>query len=183
MAKKDTEAVNEGAVDGVAEAAAAAAQAMPSVKMVAHFTRDLSFENVGAREALAAATEQPQINVNVGMDAKSMGEGRYQIVMKINGTAKSGEQTRFLIELEYGGIFAIENAQEAHIHPILFIECPRQLLPFARRVVADVTRDGGYPPLMIDNVDFASLYRQKIEQLRAQQAEQSPVSSSNETLN
>ncbi|MEM7236706.1 MAG: protein-export chaperone SecB [Pseudomonadota bacterium] len=187
MADKNTkDKVEDAAVaaaDAGADAAAAATQEAPSVKMLAHFTRDLSFENVGARESLGASTEQPQINVNVGMDAKSMGEGRYQIVMKISGTAKSGEQTRFLVELEYGGIFLIENAQEAHVHPILFIECPRQLLPFARRVVADVTRDGGYPPLMLDNVDFAGLYRQKIEQLRAQQAEKGETAPSNETLN
>ncbi|MBY8977200.1 protein-export chaperone SecB [Rhodobacteraceae bacterium NNCM2] len=163
-------------------AEAATTQIAPTVKMLAHFTRDLSFENVGARENTGTGAEQPQISVNVGMDAQSLGENRYQIIMKINGTAKVAENTRFLIELEYGGVFQIDNAQEAHVHPILFIECPRQLLPFARRVVADVTRDGGYPPLMLDNVDFAALYRQKIEQLRAQQAEQAG-SAGNETLN
>lgn len=182
MATKKTD--DTGADTNAAAAAeATATQAAPSVKMMAHFTRDLSFENVGARESVGASAEQPQISVNVGMDAQNMGESRYQIVMKINGTAKVGDQTRFLVELEYGGIFQIEGAQEAHVHPILFIECPRQLLPFARRVVADVTRDGGYPPLMLDNVDFAGLYRQKIEQLRAQQAEKAKETESNETLN
>ncbi|MEM7179006.1 MAG: protein-export chaperone SecB [Pseudomonadota bacterium] len=164
-----------------ASATEAAVQSAPTVKMLAHFTRDLSFENVGAREATAAASEPPQISVNVGMEAQSLGENRYQIVMKVNGTAKAGESTRFLVELEYAGVFSVEDAAEGHLHPILFIECPRQLLPFARRVVADVTRDGGYPPLMLDNVDFAALYRQKLEQLRAQQAEENGAS--NETLN
>lgn len=163
--------------------AAAAVQSAPTIKMLAHFTRDLSFENVGARETTSTPSEQPQIAVNVGMEAQSLGENRYQIVMKVNGTAKVGESTRFLVELEYAGVFSVEGAAEAHLHPILFIECPRQLLPFARRVVADVTRDGGYPPLMLDNVDFAGLYRQKLEQLRAQQAEQAENGTSNETLN
>ena len=91
--------------------------------------------------------------------------------MKVNATAKAGEQTRFLVELDYVGIFSVTNVPQEHVHPILFIECPRQLLPYARRVVSDVTRDGGYPPLMLDNIDFSVLYRQKLEELRAQQGQ------------
>ncbi|MEM7508423.1 MAG: protein-export chaperone SecB [Pseudomonadota bacterium] len=166
-----------------AETAAAAetTPVQPTVKMLAHFVRDLSFENVGARES-TQAEGQPEINVNVGMDAKGIADNRYLINMKVNATAKTGEATRFLVELEYSGVFQIDNAPESHLHPILFIECPRQLLPFTRRVVADVTRDGGYPPLMLDNVDFATLYRQRIEQLRAEKAEKDGAAS-NETLN
>lgn len=141
---------------------------MPSAKMVAHFTRDLSFENTGVMEG-NTTQGQPQINVNVGMDAGAVGENRYQVNMKITAKAVTGEQTRFLVELDYGGIFAFENVKQEHVHPFLFIECPRLLLPFARRVLADVTRDGGYPPLMLDNVDFATLYRQRVEAARAQQ--------------
>lgn len=163
-----------------AAAAAETAAVQPSVKMLAHFVRDLSFENVAAREA-TQAEGAPEISVNVGLDAKNVSENRYMIIMKVNGTAKTGDSTRFLVELEYAGVFQIENAPETHVHPILFIECPRQLLPFTRRVVADVTRDGGYPPLMLDNVDFATLYRQRIEQLRAQQGEKGETSD-NETL-
>ena len=163
------------------EAAGEAAAVQPTVKLLAHFIRDLSFENVGAREA-TQAEGQPEISVNVGMDAKAVDNGRYVITMKVNASAKTGETTRFLTELEYCGVFQIENAPETHIHPILFIECPRQLLPFTRRVVADVTRDGGYPPLMLDNVDFASLYRQRLEQLRAEQAAKA-AEEGNETLN
>lgn len=170
-------AENADAAAGAAEAAAV----QPSVKLVAHFIRDLSFENVGAREG-TTAEGQPEISVNVGMDAKALTENRYVITMKVNATAKTGDLTRFLVELEYSGVFQIENAPETHIHPILFIECPRQLLPFTRRVVADVTRDGGYPPLMLDNVDFASLYRQRLEQLRAEQAAKGDAPS-NESLN
>jgi preprotein translocase subunit SecB len=148
---------------------------MPHVAILAHFVRDLSFENVGAIEGTPITGQPPDISVTVNLDGNGIGEDRYQVNMKLNARAVSGEHTRFLVELDYCGIFAINNAPEQHIHPIMFIECPRLLLPFARRVVADVTRDGGYPPLMIDNVDFASLYRQKIEQLRAeQQAEPKP---------
>ncbi|MEL7468374.1 MAG: protein-export chaperone SecB [Pseudomonadota bacterium] len=140
----------------------------PGLAIVAHYIRDLSFENVAAQEP-AQPQGQPEINVTVNLDAAGGPEGRYQVSMKINATAKTGDKTRFLVELDYIGIFSISNVKQEHIHPLLFIECPRQLLPYARRVVSDVTRDGGYPPLMLDNVDFANLYRQKLEQLRAEQ--------------
>lgn len=141
----------------------------PSVKMLAHFVRDLSFENVGAIEG-TAASGTPEISVVVNLEANGIGEDRYQVNMKINATAKAGTSTRFLVELDYSGVFSIQHVPQEHIHPFIFIECPRQLLPFARRVVADATRDGGYPPLMLDNVDFATLYRQKLEQMRAEKA-------------
>lgn len=163
--------------------AGASAPVQPTVKLLAHFIRDLSFENVAARETVSPEGK-PEINVNVGLDAKTLPDGRYLINMKVNAAAKTGDVTRFLVELEYSGVFQVENAPETHVHPILFIECPRQLLPFTRRVVADITRDGGYPPLMIDNVDFATLYRQRLEQLRAEQAEKAEAApADNETLN
>ncbi|MEM1345039.1 MAG: protein-export chaperone SecB [Pseudomonadota bacterium] len=142
---------------------------LPAAKLLAHFTRDLSFENVGVIEG-NSAQGNPEITVNVSMDAGSVGDNRYQTNMKINAKAVNGDKTRFLVELDYAGIFQFDNVQQQHVHPFLFIECPRLLLPFARRVLADVTRDGGYPPLMLDNVDFASLYRQRVEAARAKQA-------------
>ncbi len=148
-------------------------QTPPQIAILAHFVRDLSFENVAAIEGVPAEGT-PKITVQVNLDGQNIGEDRYQVNMKINSKATAGETTRFLVELEYTGIFSINNAPETHIHPLMFIECPRLLLPFARRVVADVTRDGGYPPLMLDNVDFASLYRQKLEQLRQQQQPEQP---------
>lgn len=152
-----------------ADVAAAAPTTPPEVRIVTHYIRDLSFENVAAQEG-KGGSGQPEINVAVNMDAGSVGENRYQIGMKINATAKTPEATRFVVELDYVGIFDIANVPQEHIHPFLFIECPRQILPYARRVISDVTRDGGYPPLMLDNVDFAQLYRAKLEELQAQQS-------------
>lgn len=146
-------------------------QTPPQIAILAHFVRDLSFENVAAIEGVPAEGAQ-KITVQVNLDGQNIGEDRYQVNMKINAKAMAGEATRFLVELEYTGIFSINNAPETHLHPLMFIECPRLLLPFARRVVADVTRDGGYPPLMLDNVDFAALYRQKLEALRQERAGQ-----------
>jgi preprotein translocase subunit SecB len=149
----------------------AAPSAPPQVKILAHFVRDLSFENVGAIEGTTAQSA-PEISVQVNLDGQNIGEERYQVNMKLSAKAVNGDNTRFLAELDYTGIFSMTNVPEAHIHPMMFIECPRLLLPFARRVIADVTRDGGYPALMIDNVDFATLYRQKLEQLRQEKKQQ-----------
>lgn len=146
----------------------AGAPQMPQVKILAHFVRDLSFENVGVIQG-TPAQGQPDISVAVHLDGGSIGQGNYQLNMKITARATAAEKTRFLVELDYGGVFAIQNAPESHIHPLLFIECPRLLWPFARRVVADVTRDGGYPSLMLESIDFATLYRQRLEELRRQQ--------------
>lgn len=157
------------AADGAAGAQQAAQQAQPNLRIVAHFVRDLSFENVAAQQG-TTTQGTPEINVTVNLDAANVGENRFSVAMKINATAKTGETTRFLVELDYVGIFEITNVPQEHIHPFLFIECPRQILPYARRVVSDVTRDGGYPPLMLDNVDFAALYRQKLVEMQAQQA-------------
>jgi preprotein translocase subunit SecB len=159
----DPEKKEEAPASGAAET-----QAPPNVKIVAHFVRDLSFENVAAQEG-GAAGGQPEINVSVNLDAAATGDNRYTVAMKVNAKASVQDKTRFLVELDYVGLFEIANVPQEHIHPFLFIECPRQILPYARRVVSDVTRDGGYPPLMLDNVDFAMLYRQKLEELQAAQ--------------
>ncbi|MEM1300822.1 MAG: protein-export chaperone SecB [Pseudomonadota bacterium] len=165
------EETQDGASPEAAGGQEAVQQTPPNLKIVAHFIRDLSFENVAAQDGSALAGN-PEINVTVNLDAAKAGEDRYSVAMKINAKAAIGEATRFLVELDYVGIFEITNIPQEHIHPFLFIECPRQILPYARRVVSDVTRDGGYPPLMLDNVDFAALYRQKLAELQAQQAAQ-----------
>lgn len=171
MAENDAEngtPTSETPTSGPGDAATATGpQAQPNVRMLAHFVRDLSFENVGAIQG-TPAEGQPEISVSVNIEANGIGENRYQVLMKTNATAKAKDTVRFVVELEYAGIFAIENVPKEHLHPFIFIECPRQVFPFARRVIADATRDGGFPPLMLDNVDFATLYRQRVEQMRAQ---------------
>jgi len=157
--------------DAAGNAASETPSAPPQVNILAHFVRDLSFENVGAIEG-TPAQGAPEISVQINLDGSHIGEDRYQVSLKLTAKAVNGEHTRFLVELDYTGIFSITNVSQEHIHPMMFIECPRLILPFARRVVADATRDGGYPPLMLDNVDFAALYRQKLEQLRAEKKQQ-----------
>lgn len=160
-----------------AKAGEAAAKPAPKVSVQAQYVRDLSFENVAVQSGDGRLDSKPDINVGVNLDAKKRGEGLYEVILKVNATAKSGEVTMFIAELEYAGVFRIEGVPDTQIHPFLMIECPRVLFPFARRIVSDVTRDGGYPPLMLDMVDFASLYRAEVERRRAAAAEAQPAGS------
>lgn len=154
-----------------AGAAAGNAQpTMPKLQILGQFIRDMSFENVAAQKA-AQAGLQPDIQVQVALDArKRKDEELYDVILKLKVDSKSkGEAPEqiFLLELEYGGIFKIENVPNEQLHPFLMIECPRMLFPFARRIVSDVTRDGGFPPLNIDQIDFLALYRQQLAQRAA----------------
>lgn len=145
-----------------------AQQPQPQVAIVSQFVRDLSFENVAAQKQMNTQVK-PEIRVTVNLDAKDRKDDRYEVALKLNATSKAGEDTLFIVELDYAGIFMIKNVPQEQLHPFLMIECPRQLFPFARRIVADVTRDGGYPPLMLDMVDFVAIYRQELERRAAQQ--------------
>jgi len=147
-------------------------QTLPRMQVVAQFIRDLSFENLAAQNRLTGEA-QPEISVQVGLDAKKREQAdHYDVILKLNISAKgkeSGAQI-FLMELEYGGVFRVENLAEAQLHPFLLIECPRMLFPFVRRIVSDVTHDSGYPSLNLDNIDFLQLYRQQILQQQQQRA-------------
>jgi len=160
----------------MAENGATEAQA-PQIKMsvLTQFIRDMSFENVMAQKGVSGEV-QPDVNVQVNLDAqKRAQEHQYQVSMKlvIDSSSKDKETKLFLLELDYGGIFHIEGIPDDQLHPFLLIECPRMLFPFARRIVSDVTRDGGFPPLNLENIDFVQLYRQEL--LRRQQAAQAPT--------
>jgi preprotein translocase subunit SecB len=148
----------------------AAQPELPRMQILGQFVRDMSFENIAAQKALQAAV-QPDIQVQVALDArKREAENQYDIIMKLKIDSKTkGENPEpiFLLELEYGGVFKVENVPEQQLHPYLLIECPRMLFPWVRRIVADVTRDGGYPPLNLDQMDFLALYRQQLAQRAA----------------
>lgn len=151
--------------------------AAPQVKMsvLAQFVRDMSFENMVAQKGITGADVQPDIQVAVSLDArKRSADHQYDIVTKFKVTSKNkaNDETLFLLEVDYGGVFHVEGVPEEQLHPFLLIECPRLLFPFVRRIISDVTRDGGFPPLNIDTVDFLALYRQ--EMTRRAQA-QTPV--------
>ncbi len=152
-------------------AAAAATPTMPQMKILGQFIRDMSFENILARKPVEGQV-QPDIQVQVGLDGRKRGEdtSQYEVIMKLNVTSKNKDSADvlFVLEMEYGGLFHIENVPDEQLHPFLLIECPRMLFPFVRRIVSDITRDGGFPPLNLDTIDFVTLYRQQLAQRQAE---------------
>ena len=153
--------------------------AAPQVRMsvMAQFVRDMSFENVVAQKGVSGTDVQPDIQVAVSLDArKRQVEHQYEIVTKYKVTSKNKAtgDVLFLLEVDYGGVFHVEGVPEDQLHPFLLIECPRMLFPFVRRIISDVTRDGGFPPLNIDTVDFLALYRQEMARRAQAQAQAVP---------
>jgi len=133
----------------------------PRVQIIGQYVKDLSFENPGAPMTLTA---RPAIDLGVDLQARRLDPERYEVELKLRVSAKAEDKAVFLLELVYGGLFLIQSAPEELLQPILLIEGPHLLFPFARRIVADVIRDGGMPPLMIEPIDFAALYRAKTGQ-------------------
>lgn len=159
--------------NGAVPPAGAANGAAPQVKfqVLAQFVRDLSFENAIVRGDGIVPAGQPDIQVQVSLDAKPReSDGNYEVISKYRIESKNKEtgKTLYLVELEYGGIFLIEGLPQDQLHPFLLIECPRIVFPFARRIISDVTRDGGFPPLNLDMIDFMGMYRQQLAQQQAQ---------------
>lgn len=138
--------------------------AQPQMRILGQFIRDMSFENIMAQKG-APSDVQPDVQVQVNLDAKKRSaDNQFETAIKLNvkSKAKDGDSTLFLLEIDYVGIFHIEGVPEDQMHPFLLIECPRMIFPFLRRIVSDITRDGGFPPLNLENIDFVSLYRNEI---------------------
>ncbi|QBY02066.1 protein-export chaperone SecB [Rhodophyticola sp. CCM32] len=137
----------------------------PRMQILGQFIRDLSFENIAAQKSVQTQT-QPDIQVQVALDArKREQDNQFDVIVKLKIDSKTKDddpQPIFLIELDYVGIFQVENVPQEQLHPFLMIECPRMLFPFLRRIVSDITRDGGFPPLNLENMDFLSIYRNEL---------------------
>ena len=145
-------------------------QVQPQMRILGQFIRDISFENIMAQKG-APQDVQPDVQVQVNLDAKKRAaDNQYESAIKLNVTSKvkDGDATLFVLEIDYVGIFHIENVPEDQMHPFLLIECPRMIFPFLRRVVSDITRDGGFPPLNLENIDFVALYRNEIARRQAE---------------
>ncbi|SFO96784.1 protein-export chaperone SecB [Tranquillimonas alkanivorans] len=151
---------------------------VPQMRILGQFIRDMSFENIVAQKGVGGDAK-PDVRVQVSLDARKRkdAENQYEVISKFNVTSrdKNGDATLFVLELEYGGIFQVDGVPQEQLHPYLMIECPRMLFPFVRRIVSDVTRDGGFAPLNLDNVDFVALYRQMIAERQKQQQAAQPT--------
>jgi preprotein translocase subunit SecB len=150
------------------------ADGQPRLQAVAQYVKDLSFENPIAPQA---PQSRPAIDLGVDLQARRMDAQHFEVVLKLRVSATVEQKPMFLLELAYGGLFQIVNVPEDVLQQVLLIECPHLIFPFARRIVADTVRDGGLPPLMVDPIDFAALYRAK--QAELQQAGTPPPPATN----
>ncbi len=130
----------------------------PGIRILAQFIRDLSFENPRAPETLRGGAAQPQIELGVEMNARGREDGYFEVDLKLSAHAQREDGPVFVVELLYGGVFQINGVAGEDVEPVLLIECPRYLFPFARRIIAEVTSEGGYPPFLLDPIDFAGVY-------------------------
>jgi preprotein translocase subunit SecB len=131
---------------------------IPGIRILAQFIRDLSFENPRAPDALRGGQAQPQIELGVEMNARGRDDGFFEVDLKLSARAQRDDGPVFVVELLYGGVFQITGVPAEDVEPVLLIECPRYLFPFARRIIADVTSEGGFPPFLLDPIDFAGVY-------------------------
>ena len=141
----------------------------PQLNILGQYVKDLSFENPGAPGSLGPRQQAPNININVNVNANPLADKEYDVAMTLTAHATYDKDVLFNAELVYGGVFRIDGFPQEHMLPLLFIECPRLLFPFARQIIADATRNGGFPPLLIDPIDFAKMFQQRIAEEQAKQ--------------
>jgi preprotein translocase subunit SecB len=163
---------NDNGQGGTPEAAAPGTedQSRPNVRVVAQFIRDLSFESPNIEKLLDGPGDNPNLQLQVNVNARVIKQGMYESIIDLKAHATNSEGVIYDLELTYGGVFAVSNIPPEAIEPFLLVNCPSILFPFLRRLVADLTREGGFPPLFLDPIDFASLYmRRKQEQQQQSQ--------------
>ncbi len=149
--------------------AGAAQGGAPSLNVLVQYAKDLSFENPNAPRSLGPQENNPNIQINVNVNARPMSETDFEVDLKLEGQAGEGANTLFKFELDYAGVFRLQNIPNEQVPLVVMIECPRLLFPFARQIIADAIRNGGFPPLYVDPIDFAALYQQRMAQAQAQQ--------------
>ena len=142
-------------------------QVAPQLNVVAQYIKDFSFENPNAPKSLGPQQQQPAINVQINVNANALSETDLEVVLHLEGKADQSGTVLFSFELSFAGIFRIQNVPQDSLHPVVMIECPRLLFPFAREIIATAVRNGGFPPLLLDPVDFVGLYRQRLADMPA----------------
>lgn len=148
--------------------------ALPKLQVLTQYIRDMSFENIAVQKGVGGEGK-PDIKVQVNLDAKKRGDDRYEVSIKLTANSNLGETPIFILEVDYAGLFVIQNVPKEQLHPFLMIECPRQIFPFLRRIVSDVTRDGGFPPLNLEPIDFVTLYRTNLARQAQAARQQEPA--------
>lgn len=146
------------------------AQGQPSIRILGQYLKDLSFENPNAPQSLVQQQTQPDISISVNVNARPLAATDFEVEIELDAKAMSNDKVAFAAELVYAGTFRLENFPQLLLHPAVLIECPRMLFPFARHILAEATRDGGFPPLMLDPIDFAAMYQRRMQQQTVGQA-------------
>ncbi len=146
----------------------ASGQAQQTFQVNAQYVKDMSFESPGAPQIFGAMTQaQPDVTVSVNLDTQPFGNNIHEVSLRLQIESKLQDKTAFILDLTYCGIFTVQMPEE-HVQPLLLIECPRLLFPFARNIISDITRDGGFPPILLQPIDFVSLFRNRMEQMAQQ---------------
>ena len=141
-------------------------EAQPQLNVVAQYIKDFSFENPNAPRSLTPSGQQPQIGIQIKVDASPLSDTDMEVTLKLEGKAEMGGSLMFAFDLTYAGVFRIRNVPQESMNALVLIECPRLLFPFAREIIATSVRNGGFPPLLLDPVDFVGLYRQRMSQMQ-----------------
>ena len=147
----------------------------PQLNVLGQYIKDFSFENPNAPRSLAPNQNQPAINIAINVGLQQLGQTEYEVSLKLEGKAENSGSVMFAFDLTFAGIFRLQNVPQEHLQPILLIECPRLLFPFAREMIATAVRNGGFAPLLLDPVDFVALYQQRLAQAGTQPAAPSPA--------
>lgn len=151
-------------------------QAPAQLNVLGQYIKDLSFENPNAPRSLTPTQTQPAINIQINVLVQQLAPTDYEVALKLEGKADSAGTVLFAFDLTFAGVFRVQNVPQETLQPIVMIECPRLLFPFAREIVANAVRNGGFPPLLLDPVDFVSLYQQRTAQTQSAQPTTTPQS-------
>ena len=149
-------------------ASPAAQQPQAQFRVLAQYTKDFSFENPNAPNSVSQQPQQPSINIQINVNPKQLSNTDYEVELKLEGKAEVAGSTLFAFDLVYAGVFHLQGIPQESIGPLIMIECPRMLFPFAREIIASAIVSGGFPPLMLDPIDFVALYQQKLSQAQQQ---------------
>jgi len=169
MAKKPTKKELAAQEKAAKEAAEAQAQQGPMLSVLAQYTKDQSFENPNAPDSLRSGLEAPAIQIGIEIGRQMLEGDNVEVTLMLKAEARRGDQVAFIAELEYAGLFAFQGVGVEEIQPLILIECPRLLFPFARQIMAEMTQNGGYPPIMLEPPDFAAMFRDEMMRRAADQ--------------
>ncbi len=149
--------------------APATAENMPSLSVLVQYSKDFSFENPNAPQSLMQQQQQPQIGIQINVNPRQMSNTDFEVELKLEGKAEHSGSVLFAFDLNYAGVFRLTNIPQENLGPLLMIECPRLLFPFAREIISNAISNGGFPPLMLNPVDFVGLYQRRLAEMQAAQ--------------